>query len=302
MGASIGTAPQEDGVPPLERVRRADIALYRAKENGKGQLISYEPDLDRNRLRLAELEAELREGLAAGEIAPVFQPLISAATGKMMGVESLARWRSKKGPVSPQVFIPLAERSGLIDALGTLMLRSSVIAARGWDGVGLSVNVSPIQLCNPDFASNVISVLRELEFEPRRLTLEITEGVLMSNPDQVRRTMDALRAVGVGFALDDFGCGYASIGALRQFGFNRMKLDRSLVSAIEEGQGVGVLHATISLATALGIPVTAEGVENPNQADVLTRAGCDLLQGYLLGRPAAAEEITKALIEKTICA
>jgi EAL domain-containing protein (putative c-di-GMP-specific phosphodiesterase class I) len=174
------------------------------------------------------------------------------------------------------------------------MLRSSVIAARGWDGLGLSVNVSPIQLCNPDFASNVILVLRELEFDPRRLTLEITEGVLISNPDQAHRAMDALKAVGVGFALDDFGCGYASIGALRQFGFNRMKIDRSLVSAIEEGKGV--LHATISLATALGIPVTAEGVENPHQADVLARAGCDLLQGYLLGRPVAAEEITKALM------
>jgi EAL domain-containing protein (putative c-di-GMP-specific phosphodiesterase class I) len=136
-------------------------------------------------------------------------------------------------------------------------------------------------MCNPDFAPFVISTLNETGFDPRRLTLEITEGVLMSNPDQARRAMDALKAIGVGFALDDFGCGYTSIGALRQFGFDRMKVDRSLVWALEEGQGEGILHATIALATALGIPVTAEGVENPHQAGVLRRAGCDLLQGYL---------------------
>jgi diguanylate cyclase (GGDEF)-like protein len=298
VGASIGSASQEHGVPPLELLRRADMALYRAKESGKGRLIGYDPELDRDRLRLAELENELRQALANGEIQPVFQPLVSAATGRMTSVESLARWRGKNGHVSPAIFIPLAEKSGLIDALGTLMLKSSVIEAREWDGIGLSVNVSPIQLCNPDFASTVLSVMRELDFDPKRLTLEITEGVLMSNPDQARRTMDALKAVGVGFALDDFGCGYASIGALRQFGFNRMKVDRSLVSGIEEGRGVMVLQATISLAMALGIPVTAEGVENRYQADVLKRAGCDLLQGYHLGRPVAAEEITKALKEK----
>lgn len=200
--------------------------------------------------------------------------------------------------MSPEVFIPLAEKSGLIDALGAAILKASLLEARAWPGINLSVNVSPIQLCNPDFAPFVISTLNEPGFDPRRLTLEITEGVLMSNPDQARRAMDALKAIGVGFALDDFGCGYASIGALRQFGFDRMKVDRSLVWALEEGQGEGILHATIALATALGIPVTAEGVENRYQAGVLTRAGCDLLQGYLIGKPVSADEITRALVEK----
>lgn len=299
VGASIGSASHEPSVASLELLRRADIALYRAKENGKGHLVKYDPELDRDRLRVAELEKELRDALASGEVQPVFQPLVSSTTGTITGVEALARWHSKNGPVSPEVFIPLAEKSGLIDALGAAILSASLIEARAWRGINLSVNVSPIQLCNPDFAPFVTSILKEVGFDPKRLTLEITEGVLMSNPDQARRAMEALKAIGVGFALDDFGCGYASIGALRQFGFDRMKVDRSLVWALEEGRGEGVLRATIALATALGIPVTAEGVENRHQAGVLTRAGCDLLQGYLVGRPMSAEEIVSALNDNT---
>ena len=299
VGASIGSASHEQSVASLELLRRADIALYRAKENGKGQLVTYDPELDRDRQRVAELEKELRDALASGEVQPVFQPLVSATTGMITGVEALARWRGKNGPVSPEVFIPLAEKSGLIDALGAAILRASLLEARAWPGINLSVNVSPVQLCNPDFAPFVISILNEIGFDPKRLTLEITEGVLMSNPDQARRAMEALKDVGIGFALDDFGCGYASIGALRQFGFDRMKVDRSLVWALEGGRGEGILHATIALATALGIPVTAEGVENEKQARFLTHVGCDLLQGYLVGRPTSAGEITIALIEKT---
>lgn len=174
------------------------------------------------------------------------------------------------------------------------VLLQSIRNAREWPDLKLSVNVSPIQLCNPSFAASITRMLDEEDFDPSRLTLEITEGVLMSNPDQAQRAIDDLRKTGVRFSLDDFGCGYASIGALRQFGFNSMKIDRSLVWAADKGsKGQEVLKATIALATALSIPVTAEGIETPTQASILREAGCDQLQGYMVGRPMPADEIGK---------
>lgn len=298
VGASIGAAARDGDVPPLELLRRADMALYRAKANGRGQAIEYDPELDRERQRVAELEGLLKHAIGSGAIEAVFQPLVSASTGAITGLEALARWRNATGSISPEIFIPLAERCGLIDALGVHMLRTSVGHAKSWPGLTLSVNVSPIQLCNPEFGAQVISILQELDFDPNRLTLEITEGVLMTNPDQARRSIDQLKRVGIKFALDDFGCGYASIGALRQFGFDRMKIDRSLVSALDDAaNGADILRATIALATALEIPVTAEGIENARQAAILRDAGCDQLQGYLLGRPMSAGEISSKLRE-----
>jgi diguanylate cyclase (GGDEF)-like protein len=300
VGASIGAAVRNGDVPPLELLRRADMALYRAKANGRGQAIEYDPELDRERQRVAELEGLLKSAISSGAIEAVFQPLVSATTGAVTGLEALARWRTATGNISPEIFIPLAERCGLIDALGVHMLRTSIEHAKSWPDLALSVNVSPIQLCNPEFAAEVISVLQELDFNPNRLTLEITEGVLMTNPDQARRSIDQLKRVGIKFALDDFGCGYASIGALRQFGFDRMKIDRSLVWALDEGaNGADVLRATISLATALRIPVTAEGIETTRQAAILRDAGCDQLQGYLIGKPMSAYDISSKLEEES---
>jgi diguanylate cyclase (GGDEF)-like protein len=294
VGASLGHVESEGVTDPFELLRRADIALYRAKDDGRGRAVAYHCELDKERERLLELEDDLRNALASGGVTVVYQPLVSAATGKLNGVEALARWITERGPVSPEIFIPLAERSGLIDQLGMHVLRQSIRNAREWPDLNLSVNVSPIQLCNPAFASSISRTLDEEGFDPTRLTLEITEGVLMSNPDQAQRAIDDLRKTGVRFSLDDFGCGYASIGALRQFGFDSMKIDRSLVwAADKEGKGQDVLKATIALATALSIPVTAEGIETATQADILREAGCDQLQGYMVGRPMPAEEIGK---------
>lgn len=300
VGASIGAAARDGDIPPLELLRRADMALYRAKANGRGQAVEYDPELNHERQRVAELEGMLKNAIGSGAIEAVFQPLVSASTGAITGLEALARWRSATGSISPEIFIPLAERCGLIDALGVHMLRTSIGHAKSWPGLTLSVNVSPIQLCNPEFAAQAISILQELDFDPNRLTLEITEGVLMTNPDQARRSIDQLKRVGIKFALDDFGCGYASIGALRQFGFDRMKIDRSLISALDDAaNGADILRATIALATALEIPVTAEGIENAHQAAILRDAGCDQLQGYLLGRPMSAGDISSKLREES---
>ncbi|MFP5076216.1 EAL domain-containing protein [Rhizobium sp. YIM 134829] len=296
VGASVGTASATATVEPLEILRRADMALYRAKEDGRGRVVHYDATLDAEREQVASLEADLRQAIADGTITPVFQPLVSAADGRIRGVEALARWQGPAGRVSPETFISLAERSGLIDALGALMLSSSIAHAKRWEDLYLSVNVSPLQLCNPDFPPMVLNILGREGFDPSRLTLEITEGVLMSNPDQARRSIEWLKRVGVRFALDDFGCGYASIGALRAFGFDRVKIDRSLVSALDEKTNAkDVLEATVLLATALNIPVTAEGIENSAQADILRAAGCDQFQGYLLGKPMPGEEIDRIL-------
>ncbi|THV12406.1 putative bifunctional diguanylate cyclase/phosphodiesterase [Rhizobium rhizophilum] len=292
IGASIGFAFADREAEPLELLRRADMSLYQAKESGRGRAVEYSRALDGERDRLSTLEGQLRAAISSEAIRPVFQPVVSASSGHICGVEALARWQTPAGFVSPEVFIPLAERAGLIDALGMHILEQAVMTARAWTGLDLSVNVSPMQLCNPSFPSQVTDLLQREDFDPKRLTLEITESVLMSNPETSRRAMETLRKIGVKFALDDFGCGYASIGALRQFGFERMKIDRSLVWASDdEGQGSGVLEATIALAVALKIPVTAEGVETSRQAQLLRSAGCQQLQGFLVGKPMSATEL-----------
>ncbi|MGV1866336.1 MULTISPECIES: putative bifunctional diguanylate cyclase/phosphodiesterase [unclassified Rhizobium] len=293
VGVSIGSARSVNVTDSFELLRRADLALYRAKHDGKGRAVGYRPELDRDREEMAVLENELKRAVVNGDIGVAYQPLVASGSGKLNGVEALARWQSPTGPISPEIFIPLAERSGLIDQLGMLILRQSVRAAADWPELGLSVNVSPVQMCNASFAHRVASLLKEENFEPTRLTLEITEGVLMSNPTHAQRAIDELKKIGVRFSLDDFGCGYASIGALRQFGFDSMKIDRSLVWAFDDGRGRDILKATIALAAALSIPVTAEGIENEVQADFLRDAGCDQLQGYMVGRPMSAQELSR---------
>lgn len=303
IGGSVGQCSHRPSLDPLELVRRADMALYKAKQAGKGRAFAYAPDLDAEREELACLEGQLRRAIADDAIKPVFQPLVSVASQKICGVEALARWHSPAGFVAPDVFIPLAERSGLIDDLGMKILTSSILAASGWKELSLSVNISPIQLCNPNFVDDVTNLLAKENFDPHRLTLEITEGVLISNPDQARRAINALKERGIRFALDDFGCGFASIGALRQFGFDRMKLDRSLVWGLDdEGRGSGILKATIALAAALNIPVTAEGIETESQAKALGAAGCDQLQGYLVGKPMSAQDLDHLVSNKRLVA
>lgn len=297
IGASVGVAISPRGeIETDELIRRADIALYRAKDLGRGVTVEFEDSFDDDTNRQADLEAQLRTTLATGGIDVSFQPLVDAKSGAICGVEALARWITDGGDrISPDIFIPLAERSGLIDLLGLQVLEKSLQAATSWPNIGLAVNVSPLQLKNPKFVKQVTDALEAARFEPVRLSIELTEGVLISNPDQARRAIDGLKAAGIKIALDDFGSGFASIGTLRQFGFDRMKVDRSLIVALDHDQNAGaVLHATIALANALDIPVTAEGIETEAQAIALRLSGCDALQGYLFSRPISAEQMTEA--------
>ncbi len=295
IGASVGVALSRASTLDIdELIRQADIALYRAKDLGRGITIEFEESFDADTRQMANLEDQLRDTLAKGEIGVAFQPLIQAGSGAICGVEALARWQTAEGTRhAPDVFIPLAERSGLIDLLGLQILTKSIQAAQQWPGISLSVNVSPLQLRNPRFTQNVIDILKAADFDPQRLCIEVTEGILISDPDQAHRAIEELKKAGIKIALDDFGSGFASIGTLRQFGFDRMKVDRSLIVALDHEENAGaILHATIALANALHIPVTAEGIETEQQALAVKMSGCDELQGYLFSKPISAEELS----------
>lgn len=298
IGCSIGTAVAKGGdLDGEELLRRADMAMYEAKESGRGRYMAYESHMDTRREEKNQLEADLKYAIENDEIKVVFQPVVNTLTRRITGVEALARWnRAGYGPISPDIFIPAAESSGLIDQLGLSVLRKACHEAAEWSGVKLAVNISPVQFRNPGFAAQVMSILAENDIAPSRVMLEMTEGYFIHHPERAGTAIEKLKQIGVSIALDDFGSGFASIGYLRRFGFNRMKIDKSLVVALEEGgRSLEMLTATVALARSLGIPVTAEGIETEDQAAILQLCGCDELQGYLFSKPVPAEEIAQLL-------
>ncbi|POO54781.1 putative bifunctional diguanylate cyclase/phosphodiesterase [Agrobacterium rosae] len=298
IGCSIGTAVSKGGdIDGEELLRRADMAMYEAKESGRGRYMAYEPHMDTRREEKNQLEADLKYAIEHDEIKVVFQPVVNTLTRRINGVEALARWnRAGYGPVSPDVFIAAAESSGLIDQLGLAVLRKACHEAVAWPDIKLAVNISPVQFRNPLFAAQVLSILEEHDIAPSRVMLEMTEGYFIHHPERAGAAIEKLKQIGVSIALDDFGSGFASIGYLRRFGFNRMKIDKSLVVALDEGgRSLEMLTATVALARSLGIPVTAEGIETEDQAAILHLCGCDELQGYLFSRPIPAEQILPLL-------
>ncbi|PDT16802.1 bifunctional diguanylate cyclase/phosphodiesterase [Rhizobium sp. J15] len=300
VGASIGIAMSPAGtISREELVRRSDLAMYKAKEAGRARMTLYDPSMDADREQRNALEIDLRVAIESGDLTLVYQPLVDAATQALNGVEALVRWnRPGHGPVSPDVFIPIAETSGLIESLGLFVLRKACETAKQWPGLAISVNVSPGQFRNPAFTDYVRYVLKQTEIEAGRVTLEITEGYMIQNPQRTRQSIERLKGLGVKVALDDFGSGFSSIGYLRQFGFDRIKIDRSLVMDVDQGKRQReMLQATVALARSLDIPVTAEGIETEAQAVAMRLFGCDCLQGYLFGKPMAADHITALLNE-----
>jgi diguanylate cyclase (GGDEF)-like protein len=294
IGASIGVAISERGtVSGAELVRRADMAMYRAKEGGRSRFEAYTPDMDAEREERNRLEIDLKIAIERRELTVVYQPVVSSEDGSLIGVEALVRWHRKGyGQVSPDKFIPIAESTGLIDQLGLFVLHKACETIQRWPQLKLAVNISPGQFRDPAFPQHVASVFRKTKMDTSRITLEMTEGYFIQHPDRAKTSIRALRRLGVTIALDDFGAGFSSVGYLRQFGFDRMKIDKSLVDALSHGpRAVDMLQATVALARSLDIPVTAEGVETDAQAIQLRLAGCDELQGYLFGRPMSAEEV-----------
>lgn len=301
VGTSIGIASSQIGTLGGEEViRRADIAMYKSKESGRGRFFFYDTSMDTDRETTLALESQLRRAIDDQQLSVVFQPVVAAATLEVTGVETLVRWnRPGRLSISPDVFIPVAEKTGLIEPLGVFVLRSACQRAQEWPDINIAVNISPVQLRNPSFAIQVADILEAAGIEPERLTLELTEGYLIQNPQRARQSIERLKALGVKIALDDFGSGFSSIGYLRQFGFDRIKIDRSMVSDIDESDAArSLLQATAALARSLNIPVTAEGVERESQVRVLLDCGCDELQGYLFAKPMPAAELTILLRDR----
>jgi len=299
IGASIGLSHSNgsDDLSSSELLRRSDVAMYASKQGGKMRCTWFRVEFDRSREALQELDSELRRALSNEEFCVNYQPLVDAQTGAIVAVEALIRWIRPDGkPIGPNIFIPVAESSGLINPIGLWVLRQACIDAIDWDGIKLSVNTSAAQLCNPEFPIQMGHILEETGFPPERLELEITETCLVFDPLLAERSLAVIRGFGVNVVLDDFGTGYASIGFLRQFRFEKLKLDRSLIVDAEGDEGSrAMMLSSISVARAMKMDVTAEGVETEAQAALARSSGCDQIQGWLYFKPMPAEEIRKQL-------
>ena len=291
VGLSIGIVANECGSFE-EIVRHADTAMYAAKQRGRNGWRHYSPSLDAGRDERRQLECDLKQALADKQIFVVFQPIVDAQTQRICAIEALARWtHPTKGPISPDIFISIAEESGLIVEFGKQILEQACLAARDWP-FRLAVNLSPAQFWHRNLVDEVIDTLARCDFPPSRLEFEITETYLLRRPEAAEAVIRTLRRRGVRIALDDFGTGYASIGYLRRFQFDLVKIDRTLVEAVvSDPAAADVFVAIVSLCKALGLPILAEGVETPEQAAMLTDNGCAFLQGWHFGRPMLAAQI-----------
>jgi diguanylate cyclase (GGDEF)-like protein len=296
IGASIGIAivdaRSEGGTADV--MRYADMALYRAKNEGRNRACVYDAAMDADLSNRKLVEQELREAIENGLLEVLYQPIVNTSGETVVGVEALVRWpHPTRGVILPSEFIPVAEHSGLIIDLGSYVLRRACLDGRAWPGLTVAVNVSPLQFRQIDFFSTVERVIRDTNFDPRRLELELTESTLIGNVESAEASMSRLRLLGVRLALDDFGTGYSSLQYLRRFPFDKIKIDRSFVLSIEKGaDGAAIVHAVVSLGRGLGMKVTAEGVETADQHLFLRAAGVHYMQGYRFGKPMKANEIT----------
>ena len=298
IGASIGIAVIDSCTQDAgDILRYADMALYRAKNEGRNRACIYDAAMDADLSNRKLLEDALRQAIKNRELHVVYQPIVNPSGKRLVGVEALARWiHPVQGEIPPARFIPIAEHSGLIVELGEFILRRACLDGRNWPGLAVSVNVSPLQFRRPDFVEAIERILGETAFEPNRLELELTESTLLGNLESAELSMLRLKGVGVCFALDDFGTGYSSLLYLRRFPFDKLKIDSSFVRSIEKApDAAAIVHAVVSLGRGLGMKVTAEGVETADQHLFLRAAGVHSMQGYRFGRPMTAAEIDDRL-------
>ncbi|MFZ4685530.1 MAG: putative bifunctional diguanylate cyclase/phosphodiesterase [Hyphomonadaceae bacterium] len=296
-GGSVGVAlAPENGSDPAILMKNAELALYRAKAQGRGCARFFEAGMEENARVRADLETDLRSALASEAMDVYFQPLVNTRTRQVAGYETLLRWnRPGHGLVSPAVFISCAEETGIIVPLGEWVIRKAIEEAAQWrDDVTVAVNLSAAQMHEPSLVATVVGALAASQLDPSRLEIEIVESVLMDETQDTIRTLHALRELGVKIALDDFGTGYSSLSYLRAFPFDKIKIDQRFVRDIDTSvENRAIVRAVISLARDLGMRVTAEGVENDQQAAILTGLGCTEVQGFLYSRPIPASEIEK---------
>jgi diguanylate cyclase (GGDEF)-like protein/PAS domain S-box-containing protein len=295
VGASIGIAiAPSDGQSSDQLMRNADLALYRAKGDGRGMFCFFEPQMDAQMQERRAMEYDMRKALAAGEFELFYQPVVNLATNLISGCEALIRWRHpEKGLIAPLAFIPLAEEIGFIIPLGDWALREACATAARWPAQAkIAVNLSPVQFRSAGLMQTVVGALAASGLAPDRLELEITETILLEDSEATLATLYQLRELGVRIAMDDFGTGYSSLSYLQSFPFDRIKIDRSFIKDIGDGVGsLNIVRAVAALAAGLGMDTTAEGVETEQQRETVRMEGCTEMQGFLFSRPRPAREI-----------
>src|SRR5690606_35152219 len=293
LSASVGCSLYHFGDETTNiLINKAETALYHAKRSGRGQVVVYTREMEEAAKRVTRIEQALRRAVSAGEVEAHFQPIVNLSTRRTIGFETLARWTdSDLGSVSPVVFIPIAEERGIIGQMSPLLLRKATEAARSWPtDLFLSFNLSPSQLVDQNTGLHILSILDRTGFDPRRLEIEITETGLMNDPASAEKIVDDLRRVGIRISLDDFGTGQSSLGRLREFHFDKLKIERAFVSSIlDDRPSEHIIRAILAMCEGLGMDVVAEGIEEEAQADRLVQFGCGGGQGYLFGKPANAD-------------
>jgi diguanylate cyclase (GGDEF)-like protein len=293
VSTSIGIAlyPQH-GQDRETLLTYADIALYRAKANGRNTFHLFESNMQVELRERQMLDFDLRQALARNELHLAYQPQFDIRNGTFSGFEVLLRWKHPtRGDISPTVFIPIAEESGTILEIGDWVLRTACRAAAAWpQALTIAVNVSAVQLYNPNFAHELHNILLQTGLRPQQLELEITETALIRDLNRALTTLRLLKALGIRIAMDDFGTGYSSLSNLRTFPFDKIKIDRSFISAVDTNeQAAAIVRAVLNLGRGLGLVVSAEGVETAAELQFLKEESCDEAQGYLIARPAPIE-------------
>ena len=299
VGASIGICICEPGadMEGARLLQRADLALYRAKSEGRGNYQFFEEEMNQRLIERKAIEADLRQAIAREELELHYQPQVDLATGEVLGVEALLRWHHpERGWVGPDRFIQLAEETGLILPLGDWVIRTACRQALVWPNLNFAINVSPVQFRHGDLLDSVRAALAQTGIDPSRLELEITEGVLLNNTEDVLDILNGLKALGVRIAMDDFGTGYSSLSYLRRFPFDKIKIDRSFVLDLGNGdQAESIMDAVISLGRSLGMASNAEGVETLDQVEFLRDRGCKEVQGFYFARPMTGSALQATL-------
>ncbi|HVY20514.1 MAG TPA: bifunctional diguanylate cyclase/phosphodiesterase [Bauldia sp.] len=296
--ASVGYAiANETGMKPSEVVRRADLAMYQAKNGAEREPVMYHATMETGALEKKQIETGLRRAIENGDLKVFYQPLVCARTSEILGLEALMRWTSAEfGAVSPAVFIPVAEETGLIHDIGRLVVSRACVDLHRWPGLKMAINVSPVQLRDPGFADEVRQIVVSHGHDPSRFDLELTEGILVNNPTIAERKLRKLKEFGFAISLDDFGTGFSSIGYLRQFPFDTLKVDRSFVREIGmNAEANALLQSLVALGDALGLSMVCEGIETEEQMRLLRLTQCEQMQGFLFSRPVPADEIDPLL-------